>query len=229
MSRASTLPPVVFFDSVGTLLHPEPPAPVVYAAIGRRFGSRLDEAMIAARFRTAFHRQEEADYAAGLRTSEEREWLRWRAIVAEVLDDVSDTEACFAELHAHFARPDAWRCEPHTSDVLETLARRGHRLGIASNFDARLRRVVEGLPTLRPVRQLVISSEIGWRKPAPPFFAELCRRAESPPEQIVYVGDDENNDYAGARASGLQAVLLDPTRRATVPPEAIITSFTDLV
>lgn len=229
MPRASTLPPVVFFDAVGTLLHPEPPAPVVYAAVGRRFGSRLDEAEIAQRFRAAFLRQEQADHSIGLRTSEEREWMRWRAIVAEVLDDVSDPEGCFAELHSHFARPNAWRCEPHTSHVLEALAGRGHRLGIASNFDARLRGVVEGLSDLRLVRQLVISSEIGWRKPAPSFFAEMCQRVASPPGRIVYVGDDENNDYAGARACGLQAILLDPTRRPTVPPEAVITSLMDLV
>jgi putative hydrolase of the HAD superfamily len=219
----------VFFDAVGTLLHPEPPAPVVYAAVGRRFGSRLDAAVIAQRFRTAFRRQEQEDSASGLRTSEEREWMRWRAIVAEVVDDVSDPEECFSELHAHFARPDAWRCEPHTSHVLETLAGRGHRLGIASNFDARLRRVVEGLSDLQVVRQLVISSEIGWRKPAPSFFAEMCQRSGSPSGQIVYVGDDENNDYAGGRSFGLQVVLLDPIRRATVPPDAIITSLMDLL
>ena len=229
MPRSSTLPPVVFFDAVGTLLHPQPPAPVVYAAVGRRFGSRLDEAGIAQRFRAAFRRQEQADHSIGLRTSEEREWMRWRAIVAEVLDDVSDPEGCFAELHAQFARPDAWRCEPHTSHVLETLSVRGHRLGVASNFDARLRRVVEGLSDLRLVRQLVISSEIGWRKPAPSFFAEMCQRVDSPPGRIVYVGDDENNDYAGGRAFGLQVVLLDPTRRARVAPEDVITSLTELL
>jgi putative hydrolase of the HAD superfamily len=229
MPLASMLPPIVFFDAVGTLLHPEPPAPVVYADVGHRFGSRLDETVIAQRFREAFHRQEQADYAAGLRTSEEREWMRWKAIVAEVLDDVSDPEGCFAELHSHFARADAWRCEPHTSDVLETLASRGHRPGIASNFDARLRQVVTGLPDLRHARELVISSEIGWRKPAPSFFAEMCQRSGSPPGQVVYVGDDESNDYEGGRAFGLQVVLLSPTRRASVPPEAVITSLMDLV
>lgn len=229
MSRASSLPPVVFFDAVGTLLHPEPPAPEVYAAVGRRFGSRLVVTEIAQRFRVAFHRQEQVDHAAGLRTSEEREWMRWRAIVAEVLDDVAEPEKCFAELHAHFAQPDAWRCEPHTSQVLKTLAGRGHRLGIASNFDTRLRQVVDGLSDLRLIRQLVISSEIGWRKPAPAFFEEMGQRSASPPEQIVYVGDDENNDYVGGRAFGLRVIMLDPNRRATLPPESVITSLKDLV
>lgn len=230
MSSSIPLPPVVFFDAVGTLIHPEPPAPVVYAAVGRRYGSRLDEATITVRFRAAFRRQEEADYAGNLCTDETREFARWQAIVREVLDDVTDPDACFQVLYAHFAQPDAWRCEADTAEVLAALAERGHVLGIASNFDYRLRGLVENMPALRPVRYLVISSEIGWRKPAPEFFAAMCRLAGSPPEQILCLGDDPVNDYAGAQAAGMRAVLLDPHGRAAVPPEAcIIPALIDLV
>ncbi|HEY7308946.1 MAG TPA: HAD-IA family hydrolase [Gemmataceae bacterium] len=229
MPRAFSLPPVLFFDAVGTLIHPEPSAPSVYTAVGRRFGSRLDEAAIAIRFRAAFRRQEEVDYAGGLRTSEEREVARWLTIVREVLDDVSDAEACFEELYEHFARPDAWACALETAEVLNTLASRGHVLGIASNFDQRLRSLVQHLSALRAVRHLVISSEIGWRKPAREFFAEMCRKARAPWEQILYVGDDPINDYDGARAAGLQAVLLDPHHRASIPPPARLASLTNIL
>ena len=223
------LPSVVFFDAVGTLLHPEPPAPAVYAAVARRFGSRLDEATIAARFRAAFRRQEEADYADNLRTDEAREVARWRAIVREVLDDVADVETCFRELYNHFARADAWRCEPETAAVLATLAAHGHVLGVASNFDHRLRGLVENLPAFRTIRYLVISSEVGWRKPARAFFEEMCRQAASPPEQILYVGDDPVNDYEGARAAGLQAALLTPDKRVSCSAESSIKSLSDLL
>lgn len=209
MAPAFPLPPVIFFDAVGTLIHPLPAAPEVYASVGRRFGTRLDGTTIAARFRVAFRRQEEADYADGLHTDEEREVRRWRAIVAEVLDDVSDGEACFQELYAHFARPEAWSCPPETAEVMNVLTARGHVLGIASNFDHRLRELVQNLPALRSIHHLVISSEIGWRKPASAFFAEIVRRANAPIEQILYVGDDLVNDHEGARAAGIRAVLLD--------------------
>jgi putative hydrolase of the HAD superfamily len=222
------LPAVVFFDAVGTLIHPDPPAPIVYAAVAARLGSRLDEATISVRFRAAFHRQEEADYAGNLRTDEAREIARWRAIVREVLDDVSDGEACFQELYAHFARPDAWRCEPETAEVLAALMARGHVLGIASNFDHRLRGLVESMPALRPVKHLVISSEVGWRKPAPEFFTAMCRVVDSPPVQILYVGDDPVNDYEGARTAKMRALLLAPHRRDAVSPEASITSLREL-
>ncbi len=197
----------VFFDAVGTLLHPEPPAPVAYAAVARRFGSRREEGDIAARFRAAFRREEAFDLANGLRTSEEREERRWRRIVAEVLDDVSDPDACFAELYEHFGLPENWRCEAGAVDALAELGRAGYVLGIASNYDSRLRRVVAGMPRLARVNHLVISAEVGWRKPAPEFFAALCTTAGLSPEAILFVGDDVVNDYEGARAAGLKAVL----------------------
>src|SRR5262249_24839025 len=102
----------IFFDAVGTLIHPEPVASRVYFEVGRRFGSRLTEEEIAARFLQAYRRQEELDRAQAWHTSEERERARWRDIVCHVLDDAADRDSCFAELYAHFARPTSWRLDP---------------------------------------------------------------------------------------------------------------------
>jgi putative hydrolase of the HAD superfamily len=199
----------VVLDAVGTLIHPDPPAAAVYATVGRRFGSRLSAEAIAARFATAFARQEAIDRDAGLRSSEEREIQRWRHIVAEVLAEVEDQAGCFAELYAHFGRPEAWRCDPEAAVTLQGLAARGYTLGVASNYDRRLRSVVAGLPALRPVQHLVISSEVGWRKPAREFFAAVCRSVGSAAGQVLHVGDDRANDYEGARRAGLRALLFD--------------------
>jgi putative hydrolase of the HAD superfamily len=203
----------VFFDAVGTLLHPDPPAPLVYAEVGRRFGSRLDVGEITRRFTAAFFQEEALDYQNGLRTSEQREEQRWRRIVGGTLDDVTNPEACFRELYEHFRRPQAWRCDPEAGPLLEELHHRGLVLGMASNYDYRLRSVVAGLPELRHLQYLVISSEVGWRKPAPEFFASLCRIIGLPAGQILLLGDDRENDYDGARAAGLQPVLLDRRER----------------
>jgi putative hydrolase of the HAD superfamily len=213
----SLLPPdllpgvrAVFFDAVGTLIRPEPPAPVVYAAVGRRFGSRRDAADIAVRFGEAFRREEAWDRAQGLQTSEAREFQRWRRIVGAVLDDVSDLDACFEELFAHFGRPGAWACDAEAGPTLAELAGRGLTLGVASNYDSRLRSVAAGLAALRPASHLVISSEVGWRKPAAGFFRAIEEAVGLPAGAILYVGDSRESDYEGARRAGLRAVLLDP-------------------
>ncbi len=199
----------VVFDAVGTLIHPDPPAAVVYAEVGRRFGSRLDLETIAARFSASFRRQEEIDHAAGLRTSESREVARWRAIVAEVLEDVTEPEACFRHLYEHFAKPSAWRTEPDAAATLAALTARGYRLGVASNFDHRLRGIIAAAG-LRVTGQVIDSAAVGWRKPAAEFFAAVCRALGVRPREALYVGDDPANDHAGARAAGLSAILFDP-------------------
>jgi putative hydrolase of the HAD superfamily len=211
----------VVFDAVGTLMEPDPPAALVYAGFGRVFGSRPDLAEIAERFGVAFRREEDLDRAAGWRTSEGREVERWRRVVAYVLHDVSNPGACFQALFDHFARPEAWRCHPAAATVLSRLAERGFVLGMASNYDRRLRSVAAGMPELAPLRHLIISSEVGWRKPAAGFYAALSREVGCAAEQIVYVGDDRGNDYEGARAAGLGAVLYDPRGRAADVAERV--------
>jgi putative hydrolase of the HAD superfamily len=201
----------VFFDAVGTLIHPDPPASDVYANVGRRFGSRLDSTAIGPRFRAAFHRQEDYDREHGYRTNCEREVQRWRSIVAEVLDDVTDPQACFQTLFEHFARPDAWRCESDTGAVLGALVKLGYRLGLASNYDTRLHQVADGLPQLQPLRHRVISAEVGFCKPTAGFFQKVCEAADAAPQQILVVGDDFVDDYEGAIAAGLSAILYDPS------------------
>jgi putative hydrolase of the HAD superfamily len=200
----------VVFDAVGTVIHPEPRAPVVYAESARRFGSKRTAEEITPRFITAFEREEATDYANGLRTNEAREVERWRQIVAYVLDDVTDSNACFHELFDHFSRPQAWRLDPNAAATIESLARRGYALGMASNYDRRLRSVVAGFAALTPLQHLIISSEVCWRKPAPQFFLALCETLQFSAADILYVGDDLSNDYEGARAAGLRTLLIDP-------------------
>jgi putative hydrolase of the HAD superfamily len=209
----------VAFDAVGTLLHPQPSAAEIYAEVGARFGSRLPVREIQARFRAAFSRQEALDGAAGMRTDETRERCRWQHIVAEVLDDVADPAACFAALYEHFRRPEAWRLDPEAEMVLAELRRRGRRLALASNYDERLRSLSMLFPE---VDEVVISAEVGWRKPAPEFFGVLCDRLQLPAHAVAFVGDDRVNDFEGARRAGLHAVLFDPCKQAPeLGPERI--------
>lgn len=217
----------IFFDAVGTVIHPDPPAAEIYAQVGRQHGSRLSAADIRPRFAAAFQRQEIRDREAGWRTSEERESERWRTIVSEVLADANDPDACFAELFAHFRRPDAWRCAPDVHPTLTALAKRGYRLGLASNYDRRLYPVAAGL--LLPFAPILISSEVGWRKPSCQFFAALCDAVALPPEAILLVGDDLVNDYEGARQAGLQALLFDPQGQYAASPIRRITHLRELL
>lgn len=201
----------VFFDAVGTLIFPDPSAPVVYAAAARRQGLHLPNDQLLQRFLAAYRSQEAADRATGWATSEQRERERWSHIVATTLRGVPDPEACFEELYEHFARPGAWRVNHEAAAVFAHLRDRGLTLGIGSNYDARLLRVVGGHPELAPLSdRVVISAAVGHRKPSAAFFRSLAAAAVCEPGEVLFVGDDTENDYDGATAAGLNAVLYDP-------------------
>lgn len=207
----------VFFDAVGTLIHPDPPAHVVYEQVGKRYGSRYDSGVIKIRFAEGFEQEEQVDRRRNWRTSEERENERWRHIVAHVLDVVSDPIACFQALFDHFSRPDAWRSDPAAGNILDQLAKHGFTLGLASNYDSRLRSVVAGKPELAQIQHLWISSEVGWRKPSHEFFSALCQSVGLLADQILFVGDDPSNDIEGAVEAGIRAVLFDPDGHRVLP------------
>jgi putative hydrolase of the HAD superfamily len=210
----------VVFDAVGTLIFPNPAAPVVYTQVGSRYGSQLNAESIRPRFQKAFRAQDEIDRRREWRTSEERERARWRYIVANVLTDVVDPDACFHALFDHFSKPDAWRCDPSVSSILPGFAKNGLMLGLASNYDSRLRSVLAGKPDLAAIQMVCISSEIGWRKPSPKFFEAICHSAGVPPDNIVFVGDDFENDIEGALQAGLRPVWLRPENSLLIPKSA---------
>ena len=198
----------VFFDAVGTVILPSPSASVVYAELARRHGLTLDPAAVRDRLWAHFHIEEARDRELNWVTSESREEARWRAIVSAAI--AGATNALFRELYQHFAQPFAWTVPPAAAECIARLHARGVRLGLASNYDSRLEEVVAGTPALHPLRErLVISSRVGWRKPAPRFFEAVTAAAGCDPAEVLFVGDDVENDFRGATAAGMRAVLLD--------------------
>jgi putative hydrolase of the HAD superfamily len=210
---------IVVFDAVGTLIYPDPPVSAVYVKSAKRLGSNLADHVVAARFRAVFGELESRDRAGDLRTSEEVELARWRTIVRGVLDDVSDPAASFAELYDHFARPTSWRVFPDVGSAFDLLASRGIQLAIASNFDQRLLGIAQQLAPLDRCIHVLVSSAIGYRKPHRRFFEAVLEASGFAPEEVLYVGDDHDNDVAGARAVGMRAVLLD--RAGSSGPDAL--------
>jgi putative hydrolase of the HAD superfamily len=150
---------------------------------------------------------------AGFATSEEAELARWRWVVRHVLFDIDDNhcEAAFQELWHHFARPQAWRVLPDAAATLKRLGHAGWRLGVASNFDARLEDIVRGLNELESIDRVLVSSQIGWRKPAPEFYRQVIKEIGGVPGEIWWVGDRTDHDFDGPIAAGMRALVLDAT------------------
>ncbi len=198
----------ICFDAVGTLIFPYPPAHEVYARVAARFGSRYSKEEIRRRFKESFSAEETKDWQSNLQTNEDRERQRWQDVVHSVLDDAADPVGCFRELYHHFGLPAAWKCHPEIEMVFPDLRRRGYDLGIASNYDHRLRTVLAGIGPLAGMDRVIISSEVGWRKPAKEFFQAVAEGFGLFPQQVLFVGDDIVNDIQGAKEAGFRTAHL---------------------
>jgi putative hydrolase of the HAD superfamily len=210
----------IVLDAVGTLIKPVPSVADAYREAARRQGVEVNRDEVRARFNLHFQSDEVRGQRGIHSTDEATEIWRWRRIVSKVLPEVPDPQTAFDELWDHFGQPDSWRCFADVAPALQALHEAGIAICVGSNFDRRLRRVVLGLPELHwAIDGLIISSEVGFRKPHPSFFQAVCDHLRLPQSRVLCVGDDLENDVRGAMRAGLSALLLDRSseRPADVP------------
>ncbi|WDI40297.1 HAD-IA family hydrolase [Bremerella sp. P1] len=202
-------------DAVGTVIKPHPSVAHAYQTAGRAHGIALDRETIRQRFHQAiskysvhaFQTLQGADDP--LRTDEKTEIARWRAIVNFVLSPQPEKQDdVFRQLWDHFGQADNWQLFEDVSPALSRLKDAGFRLGLASNFDHRLRPIAEQHLSSFDLR-LFISSEVGWVKPAAAFYERVTRALDCGPDEILLIGDDWENDVQAPQVFGWQALYLD--------------------
>ena len=86
--------------------------------------------------------------------------------------------------------------------------RAGFKLGVISNWDERLRPLLEQLKLADYFEAIVVSREVRASKPSRTIFMHAVRELGLPPEAVLHVGDSLSMDVRGARAAGLSALLL---------------------
>jgi FMN phosphatase YigB (HAD superfamily) len=67
---------------------------------------------------------------------------------------------------------------------------------------------------------VICSADVGWRKPHRLIFSRALQSLGVPPEDVVMVGDNFENDVLGAKAIGMPAVLKLNGREATAEEQA---------
>lgn len=130
--------------------------------------------------------------------------LRRNTIRAAFLEG-GESEAA-ADLAFEFFRGERNRVEfyPDVLPALERLRER-YTLAVISNGFADLTAV--GIHT--HFAAIVSAHEVGFSKPHPAIYAACVERIGFKPEELVYVGDDPDNDIIGPSAAGLAAVWIN--------------------
>jgi HAD superfamily hydrolase (TIGR01509 family) len=107
------------------------------------------------------------------------------------------------------------RTMPGTAEALDRLRAAGLRLGVVSNSDGRVEEALTAAG-IRDRFELVLDSAlVGVEKPDPAIFRAALTALGVAPEEALYVGDLYDVDVVGARAAGMEAMLLVPD--AAVP------------
>ena len=223
-------PEWIFLDAGGTLITPRPSVGGVYARAGAAHGLTADVTQLDQAFAHAWETADR-DPSPARRWGEEADCRRfWRGIVEPIFDRVSfagDREACFAACYEAFEQRDAWTVFDDVRPALRDLTTRGIPLGVLSNWDYRLPRLLDQLGLAAAFALVQTSATEEVEKPDPRFFALACRRAGVDPARALHVGDRRDLDVLPARAAGLTALRL--ARGATAAAADEIRSLGDLV
>lgn len=115
-------------------------------------------------------------------------------------------------------------------DHLEEFRNRKIRLGVISNFDRRLRNVLESFNLSSYFEIMLLSGEIGVEKPNNQIFKKAAKFFQiSDMEEMLHIGDDEDKDFNGALKAGARAALLNPSRVESSNKEHVLYSLKDII
>ncbi|MDQ3208217.1 MAG: HAD-IA family hydrolase [Gemmatimonadota bacterium] len=213
----------VLFDAGNTLLFLDYPR--MARAVGAALGFPLTGALLASHAPEASQAMERASGNDTERASTYLEALfRFSGVPAERMREVRD---CLYELHRE---RHLWcSVRDRTHEALARLRAAGIRLGIVSNSDGRVEQALT-VAGLRDYFDVVVDSAlVGVEKPNPAIFQTALDALGVAPEEALYIGDLYEVDVLGARAAGIEAVLLTPSSPDPERPCRTAESIDELV
>ncbi|MEM6791829.1 MAG: HAD-IA family hydrolase [Myxococcota bacterium] len=185
----------------------------------------LDREVVAATLRDQGHRHVSASavaqalrpatarYAARLRDGAAHE-DGWRAFMATLVREVSvpheDVERSVDALRREHDRFNLWRHVPkHVRAALHRFRATGRPVAIVSNSEGHLDRLFARTELTDMFDVVIDSANEGVRKPDPELFRRALARLGLSAPGCLYAGDIPDVDVVGARAAGLQPILID--------------------
>jgi HAD superfamily hydrolase (TIGR01509 family) len=142
---------------------------------------------------------------------EKRGWLYFNLILqqAGITPDAS-SDAALAELHAYHQQSNLWEFMPdNVLPALRQLRALGLQLVVVSNANGTVEALARRLGLSECVECVLDSFVEKVEKPDPRFFEIALQRSGARRESTIHVGDLYEVDVVGARAAGIEPVLLD--------------------
>jgi putative hydrolase of the HAD superfamily len=203
----------ITFDVGGTLIEPWPSVGAVYGGVARELDlGNFEAERLTNQFICGWRERGEFAYSR----------TEWRQLVEHSfrgLCAVSDD--LFDAIYERFARAEAWRLFDDVLPAIEQLRQAKVALGLISNWDERLRPLLNELGLSQFFKTIVVSSEVGAHKPAAEIFPTAAEELGFKPAEILHIGDSRREDVDGASRASFQALQI--SRGAEVGPDQVST------
>lgn len=213
-------PGAILLDALGTLVAFVDPVPALRERLREHHRLEIsdEEARIALRAEISAYRRLNGAAGDATRLAELRHTCA--GVLRDALPAAAERIAVEALVPTLVA---AFRFEPfpEVAEVLDALRARGHPLAVVSNWDVSLHDVLARTGLASRVEAVVVSAEIGAAKPSPVPFQRALALLGARREEALHAGDQLDEDVAGARAAGVEAVLVD--RAGDGAPEGVRT------
>ena len=202
----------IIFDAGGTLIEMKPSRQEIISKVLAEHGHKVDKKSV---IKAIVKADRAFDDDFGLLDGKDESWY-WKKydvlLLKELgIDDGADKlmKAFGDRFHQFAPKVESWVAYSDTKPVLKALKKRDFKIGMVSNATELLRRVLDSLGLAEYFEFLIISDEVGVRKPSPKIFQLAIKAAGTSPNRAVYVGDKLTVDVLGAKRAGLNAVLID--------------------
>lgn len=120
-------------------------------------------------------------------------------------------ERAFEQISTYNRSVGLWNVpNPQAPAVLEKLQGKGYLLGVVSNSDGSVERLLQQAGLAGFFSFILDSAVVGVEKPDPRIFRLALERARVKSEQVIHIGDFYSVDVLGAQAAGIRGILLDP-------------------
>lgn len=125
-----------------------------------------------------------------------------------------DIEEIYTKMEKLFLIHLPFLLEKNLLDILASLKTKGLQLFLVSNTGfvrgATMRKALEQLGISVYIDLALFSDEIGFAKPHPAIFGELCQKTTLQADEVLHIGDNLLADYTGARDYGMQSLCYNP-------------------
>jgi putative hydrolase of the HAD superfamily len=222
----------VFFDVGNTLLYPYPSVSEVVRQILAEEGHIRDVSAIDAylplvdAYYEDRYRSDDTFWTDEGETSQV--WVGMYSLLCHRLGIEDGAERIAQRVYDEFGDSGRWRAYDDVMPAFLRLKSRGLGIGIISNWDRRLERVLDGLGLGELIDTVVSSAVVGLHKPDPRIFEVACERLGVRPDEAAHVGDHHYADIVGASAVGMTPVLIDRRASADKSDGESIRSLDDL-